>query len=653
MFINFKIALQTNFQNLQKLPLFYVDIDREEIWNKYLSGFAEDKRQEYNCNCCKSFLRQFGGIVTIKDNKKVSIWDNLEVEDEYKQSVNNLRKYIHSLPITDIFLSDTKKAGTDKNYDPKTNITWQHFFLGIPKPYVNTKNLATVLSSNRSNKDVFKRSLDELTIDATETILELIAQNSLYRGKEFEATLKKFLSYQKQYKDIPSDLKDNYCWLHSLDNHISKIRNSSIGTLLIDLSNNVALDEAVTKFEKVVAPSNYKRPTSLVTPKMVEQAKTKLTELGLLSALERRYANEADLKVNDVLFIDKSTSIVDVFDELSKDTIVNVRNLTKVEEISIENFINNIVPTVFSIEVLPENNHLSNFVTLITSQDRNSSNLFKWNNNFSWSYTGGVTDSIKEQVKKAGGNIDAVLRFSIIWNEDGKSIVDLDDHAYEPNGKHIYFGTHKGIYNKTPMSGYLDVDMIDPNDIGVENIIWTDISKMKYGEYRFEVNNFNSKRHSGFKAQIAFEDQVFNYDFPGHFTGTKQVGVVSFSSKGFSIDAQPTVISKNKWDVNTYQWKRVSKLMLSPNYWEQSVGNKHYIFVLEGCKSDETPRPFYNEFLKNEFMEHRKVFEVLGSKLRIADTNNQLSGLGFSETQRNHLFVRVCGKFERVLKVVF
>lgn len=49
-------------------------------------------------------------------------------------------------------------------------------------------------------------------------------------------------------------------------------------------------------------------------------------------------------------------------------------------------------------------------------------------NNFSWAYTGGITDSIKERVKQAGGNVDGELRISLSWfNFD-----DLDLHVIEP-----------------------------------------------------------------------------------------------------------------------------------------------------------------------------------------------------------------------------
>lgn len=93
--------------------------------------------------------------------------------------------------------------------------------------------------------------------------------------------------------------------------------------------------------------------------------------------------------------------------------------------------------------------------------------------------------------------------------------------------------------------------------------------------------------------------------------------------------------------------------MLSPNHWGTNSGNKHYIFILENCVSDETPRPFLNEFLKQEFDENRKVFEIMGSKIKVEETANQLSGLGFSETKNSSMIVRIEGSFKRTLKVNF
>ena len=104
----------------------------------------------------------------------------------------------------------------------------------------------------------------------------------------------------------------------------------------------------------------------------------------------------------------------------------------------------------------------------------------------------------------------------------------------------------------------------------------------------------------------------------------------------------------------TEQFHKVSVVMNSPNHWDgQAVGNKHYFFMLEGAKQPGTTRGFYNEYLRNELNEHRKVFEHLAGKMKVPASDEQLSGLGFSDTQRNELTVKVTGAFTRTLKVIF
>ena len=113
-------------------------------------------------------------------------------------------------------------------------------------------------------------------------------------------------------------------------------------------------------------------------------------------------------------------------------------------------------------------------------------------------------------------------------------------------------------------------------------------------------------------------------------------------------------ISKTVWNVTTGTFVPVNVIMNSPNYWDgHGVGNKHWFFMLNGCKNDDVARGFYNEYLKEEFNKHRKVFEIVGSKMMTEGTDQQLSGLGFSSTMRNSILVRVTGKFSRILKVNF
>ena len=115
MFSELKALVQAQFNRmLSEGNLFYITIDKDQIWQVYLNGFGDPLvKQEHNCNCCKSFIRQFSSIVAIKDNKVVTMWD-IEAPEKFKNSVDNLRRYIASLPITGIYLNTFAKIGTNK-----------------------------------------------------------------------------------------------------------------------------------------------------------------------------------------------------------------------------------------------------------------------------------------------------------------------------------------------------------------------------------------------------------------------------------------------------------------------------------------------------------------------------------------------------------
>lgn len=655
--------------------LFAVDVDKDELWEKYLDSFpAEDnkvyrERREFDCSCCKQFVRNFGNIVVIKDCKLVTIWDFQVENSTYKPVVEALSKFIRSAKIKNVFVTKEGAFGVDhtlERLEDKSVTKWHHFRVDLPKRFVtsSSKTVDSVMSELRAVKEVFKRSLEEISEDAINTILELISQKSLYKGEEWEGALGKFLELHKEYHRLPSEKQDTFCWIRSVEvgGAIGKIKNHSIGVLLTDITKEEDLDVAVKRYEKIVAPTNYKRPKAIFTKKMIEQAQKTISDLGYTEALGRRYAAMDDIGVNNILFANRdSMKVIDgnVFDELRSEVKTSNKKFDKLEKIPVETFINDVLPTVTDIEVFVENKHTPNLISLIAPKDPNSKTMFKWSNNFSWAYNGNITDSMKERVKAAGGKVDGVLRFSIQWNEKNDNRNDFDAHCIEPDNNLIFF-ENKGRKHRS--TGMLDVDIVSPgSDVAVENITWDDEGKMQEGEYTFLVHNYcHNGGRSGFSAEIEYGGQIYSYEYRKDIKSEEKVIVakIQYSRKEgikFIGSLPSTMSSKTVWGIATQQFQPVSVCMYSPNYWDQQsgVGNKHYFFIVNNCKNENKPNGFFNEFLKEELMEHKRVFEALGSKMRVEDADNQLSGLGFSSTKRNSLVCKLKGSFDRVVEIVF
>lgn len=689
MFKDFVKAIQKNLQQMSKdsSRLFTVNVDTEELYNLYLDSFPAGtneiyrERREYDCSCCRHFIRDVGNVVSIKNGELHTIWGiNPVSDDKYNVVAAALDAYVKQKAVLGVFLKKEKRIGTPENIEmlPTGKINkYEHFFVDLPEICIFKEcyghTLEGDLSQFRDVRNVFKRSLDEISKEAVDTVLELIAQNSLYKGAEWKKQLTEFKNYQKEYGKLTDEQKELWIWEKSIAAGavIGKIRNHSIGTLLVNISEGMDLDLAVRKYEQIVAPVNYKRPKAIFTKKMLEDAKKTITELGYMDSLQRRFATLDDITVNNILFSNKDaakriTGAMDLFDEMEQDVAIDPKRFSKVEEISAEDFIKNVLPVAKELEVYLENKHIQNMVSLIAPEVADAKTMFKWNNGMSWAYTGNITDSdIKENVKAAGGSVTGIVRFSIQWNDgNGKDNSDLDAHCLEPQGgDHIYFSHKISRYT----GGELDIDITDPiyqcksnGGVAVENITYPSKERMKPGTYKFYVNQYSFRNSQGFKAEVEVNGEIHSYEYNTPVRGNVDVAEVILDQSGnFKVvDKLPgncATISKDVWGIKTLQFTPVSVVCYSPNYWDEQkgIGHQHLFFMLKDCINPEEPNGYYNEFLKPELEQHRRVFEALGAKAHVKDVDDQLSGVGFSLTKRNDLIIKVKGATERVLKIKF
>lgn len=679
-FKEIKLAITNRVNEFIKAgkQLFVLGIDRDLLWETYINAYPNEggEKQHHTCSACRQFIKNCGALVTINANYELeSIWDVVIQDEMYAQVAQVMKNLVDTYTIANKFLTSETHQGVDHNHQALETkpglkdfklIRLDHFFFQLKtndtKHFRNKGAIGESLNDANTGQSVFKRGLEELTLDSVDTVLDLVNQKSIYTGGigDPKKTLTEFRKLIVAYQAVPVNLKHNFTWAHA-DSHVARTRNTALGTLLQALSEGEEeLEVAVKKFEKMVGGENYKRPTALISKAMIAQAEKTIVELGLENSLHRRAAKIEDITVNNVLYVDRSTrakiSTGSVFDGLRETVPNKPKTFDRVKEVSLDTFLADILPTANKLELYLDNRLTSgNLVSLVAPEYPDAPSLFKWDNGFSWCYQGITADSVKEKVKAAGGKVEGLLRCSLEWyNYD-----DLDLHLTCPGGKHIYFS------NRRDAGGYLDVDENagrGKTRTPVENIIFE--NTLAIGQYALWVHNYTQRENIdfGFKVEHEFQGNLLTFESAVSPVKDGRINVVSFQ---YTKDKQivitksmpHTASSKEVWGLTTNEFYPVKIAMLSPNHWDgnEGMGNKHVFFMLEGAKNDGPIRGFFNEFLPNHLSSHRKVFEALASKLNVDKKEGQeeLSGVGFSTTMPNSFIVRVnTNSVQSMLKVM-
>jgi hypothetical protein len=701
---NLTNMMQARFDKMCETgKLFRSSISGQKVWDVYIKSFPAEynpvfrdpNSTTHNCNLCNNFIRRYGNVVAIDSNYEImTIWDIIP-DVEYMKSAATVSYMLKSAPIGDAFFetfnelnslpyeSTNKtmskyKLGIDKNVKrytkeeaelygvvkPNEIRTFNHLHLYLPKQFVDMsgKSVEGIMGDYRDAKNVFQRAMETISLDTLHLVKDLINQGSLLDGQTHLYKIEQIIPLKKEYDNVPSNLRDMWCWVKSYNLPFAKFRNELIGVLCSELSEGEELNKACQSWNKRVDPANYMKASAPITKKQIEEAKKFVIDNGYEESFIRRFATIDDIKVSEILHSnvgDGKLKSVSIFDDVKSTSTRHKRNEFKnVEEVSIDKFMNDILPTCTSVEALLQNNHDGNMVSLTTANDKKSKPIFKWSNNYGWTFNGNLAGKsmIKDAVASKGGKVDGVLRFSIMWAEnDPSDNSDLDAWCRTPN-------TDIGFSRKLDSlsGGNLDVDIMQPASYKhtniVENITFPELRKMRNGTYTFWVNQYAARGSKGFKAEIEFNGEIYSYEYNQPVRGNVYVAVVTLNNGVFTIEHKlsETTSSKEIYGLDTNQFHKVNLVCLSPNHWDgNDIGNKHYFFMLDGCKCPASIRSFHAENLIPELAQHRKVLEVLGNTTMIEPTDKQLSGLGFNATVRDELIVRLQGTHKRVLKIKF
>jgi hypothetical protein len=112
-----------------------------------------------------------------------------------------------------------------------------------------------------------------------------------------------------------------------------------------------------------------------------------------------------------------------------------------------------------------------------------------------------VVDTFDSLEEPAGEAEDGIITATLTWGAQP----DVDLHAFEPDGTHIFYANPRG------RTGFLDVD--DVTSFGPEHI-YVDCERLAAGTYRFGVNYFRGSGPETARVNIQAGLEVRNFTIP-------------------------------------------------------------------------------------------------------------------------------------------
>ena len=120
--MHIKNPLTEQFNKIAKNNMLYrVEVSKDDLWNTYINSFPQGSNNTYktrtyhDCNCCKSFIRSMGNVVSLDNGKIESIWDITSPDSAYQAVADSLSEIVKNAKISNVFYSSEHSAGTDKN----------------------------------------------------------------------------------------------------------------------------------------------------------------------------------------------------------------------------------------------------------------------------------------------------------------------------------------------------------------------------------------------------------------------------------------------------------------------------------------------------------------------------------------------------------
>lgn len=339
--------------------LFIVDVEKatgKTLFQHYLSMFSDEERQGYNCRSCERWLNKYGCYVVGNPDGTVTPVAFTNGEEDQIEILAKLANIISRAPI------HAPVFDNERDYAVKHNGQWRHFEGSVQ---CDTPALISVVPEDELEGKVgaARTAINDIVrwlgyyTDSTWQKVAVLFDHGELKGadKKHKAAFAQAYELYKTYSGQKNNVtKRNAVWAaYGIGNiSLAHFANTVVGNLLGGV--NLGDIYAVRKFITSTSGENYMRPTEAPTEKNVADAEKLIDDLGLTSALKRRFADYDDIL--EFEWQPAPTANAEqkggVFGDLkTKDGVEKPKAAEVNRDLGILEFVNDILKEAVSIEV--------------------------------------------------------------------------------------------------------------------------------------------------------------------------------------------------------------------------------------------------------------------------------------------------------------
>lgn len=273
-----------------------------DLWERFLVHLPPERRQHYNCNACKSFVRRYGSLVVITpEGKQIpALWNPTSAPPFFRAAVDAMHFLVNVAPITGVFLASEREWGTKTDAVPEPPYEWHHMAVTPPDALVYRDvllNAGQAMAKKREEYAVLLRGLADFSIDTVRTARHLLTTGALQRSEKCLGIVDWLIALHEARGGVRAT-RDRLTWraVATAPTGYCHVRNTVVATLLEDIAKGTTFTQLQRRFNEKMDPLHYQRPQAAPAAGAIKQAEQIVSKLLSAKALDRRYAKLADIQ---------------------------------------------------------------------------------------------------------------------------------------------------------------------------------------------------------------------------------------------------------------------------------------------------------------------------------------------------------------------